>query len=206
MKLKFFTIAFIGTLPLGISNLISFQLGQSHQISGMLLFNLGVICIECGVLLLLIQLLRFIKEKQEKILDKIALLGMLLYTVGLVIQLIRKDTTEFQFISNNYFFNGLLINGLNTVQLPFWLTVLKETKANHIEKRQRLDIMFFAPAGTYLALGVFGLLGYLMGKHINAHILNHLNTVFCSIILILMVVYIYRKIRLMFMAAEVIER
>ncbi|MEZ4811630.1 MAG: LysE family transporter [Allomuricauda sp.] len=157
-------ISFLGALPLGTLNLTAFDIAASQGLASAMWFALAVVLVE----LVVVQLTLFGNERlqlNDKVMYYLIPLGiiLLLYlaishftTSASVPEMDSKINLFPQFKST--FVLGLLLSGLNPLQIPFWMTwnrVLDNRGILETSKTSYALYLMGIGIGTFIGLGIF---------------------------------------------------
>lgn len=120
-----FLVSFIGSIPLGYLNIIGFEIFSKFGIKNLLLFLLGVVCIEAFVIYFtLIFANRLVNNKKlMKIIDIFGVFFLLFLAFSFYShsnQTAANHNYLDKYIRYSPFFIGLFLSSLNFLQLPFW--------------------------------------------------------------------------------------
>lgn len=156
-----FLVSFLGSLPLGYLNIIGFQIYNEKGIQSLMFYLLGVITVESIVIyctLIFAQKLNS-NRKLMQIIEAFTivfffLLAYLLYSQS------QRTVSEENYLSAYLTFSafaiGLICNGLNFMQIPFWLSWnLYVVNANYIDLNKKRQ--FYYIIGTLIGsfAGIF---------------------------------------------------
>lgn len=156
-----FLVSFLGSLPLGYLNIIGFQIYDEKGIQSLIFYLLGVITVESIVIyftLIFAQKLHS-NRKLIQIIEAFTivfffLLAYLFYSQS------QRSVSEENYLSAYLTFSafavGLICNGLNFMQIPFWLSWnLYVVNANYIDLNKKRQ--FYYIAGTLIGsfTGIF---------------------------------------------------
>jgi hypothetical protein len=151
-----FLVSFIGSIPLGYLNVVGFQVFQELGFQPMLLFLLGVICIEFFVIYFTLVFAHKLaaNEKLTKYIEGFSVLFML--GLAAVFYFSANSKTD---MSGSFgyepFVLGLVLSCLNFVQVPFWTGWnLYLLNGNYIEisKSRRYFYVFGTITGTFCGM------------------------------------------------------
>jgi len=145
-------ISFIGTLPLGVLNVLGAYFYQKFGLEYLISFGLGIVVIEVIVLLLIIYLLNWIRNQTQLITILINLSNWAFILIG--VGLLMKDQNVKPFQSENtsilaVFGIGILGNAINPIQVGFWIpwtikVLFSEREIVESTKGRILGLIFFA--------------------------------------------------------------
>lgn len=170
LKVCFFglLISFIGALPLGTLNITAFDIAASQGLVSAIWFALAVVLVE----LVVVRLTLFGNEKlqlNDKVMQYLIPFGILLLLYLAISHfMVLTDVSGVnskidllpQFKST--FVLGLLLSGLNPLQIPFWMTWNKVLDNREILETSRSSYSFYLGGigiGTMIGLGIFILAG-----------------------------------------------
>jgi hypothetical protein len=155
-------VSYIGSIPLGYLNIIGYQIYTSSGNEPLILYLLGVICIEAIVIYFTLLFAK--KLTNNVILLKsieifsivfMLVLAFVFYSQSEMGQSTGKDLSDYNYPP---FVLGLLFSSLNFVQIPFWVgwnLYLLNARYISAEKRLRLVYIFGTLAGTFLGMLTF---------------------------------------------------
>ncbi len=159
-------ISFIGTLPLGVLNVLGAYFYQKFGLEYLISFGLGIVVIEVIVLLLIIYLLNWIRNQTQLITILINLSNWAFILIG--VGLLMKDQNVKPFQSENtsilaVFGIGILGNAINPIQVGFWIpwtikVLFSEREIVESTKGRILGWVLGASLGTMLGLIFFAVL------------------------------------------------
>src|SRR6476620_5803837 len=162
-------ISFLGALPLGTQNLAAMQIAISDGLQPALLFGLGQVVADIFYIYITLLAMRWIQKQKKvfKALEWITLLIVLALAAANFYAALHPSVQKNVVLSNPVprFILGLVLNGLNPMQIPFWFgwgTVLLTKKV--IEPKWQ-HYHFFA-AGATLGMSAATLLFIFGGRFI----------------------------------------
>ncbi|MBL0292918.1 MAG: hypothetical protein IPQ04_01225 [Saprospiraceae bacterium] len=156
-------ISFIGTLPLGVLNVLGAYFYQKFGLEYLISFGLGIVVIEVIVLLLIIYLLNWIRNQTQliTILTNLSNLAFILIGVGLLM----KDQNVKPFQSENtsilaVFGIGILGNAINPIQVGFWIpwtikVLFSERDDSREHKRKNIGVGPWSEFGNDVGIDFF---------------------------------------------------
>lgn len=160
-----FLVSFIGSIPLGYLNVVGFEVFQKFGLYETIFYLLGVIIVEFFVVYLTLifanklinntKLIRFIEGFSMVFMF---VLAFVFYSSGSVE---HGNRTIFFNVFQNFFFTGMLLSGLNFIQIPFWLSwnlYLLNGKYIEVSKPKNYFYVFGTVMGTF-----FGMLTLILG-------------------------------------------
>ena len=167
-------ISFLGALPFGTLNLTAFDISASQGINAALWFALAVVLVE----LVMVRLTLYGSERLqigERTLQYLLPLGILLLWYlswssyrGAFMDPVNTNGDMVP-VFRSTFVLGLLLSGLNPLQLPFWFSWNTFLENKGILKKTIYHYSFYLVgigSGTFLAMGVFIVMGrYLFEYH-----------------------------------------
>jgi hypothetical protein len=155
-----FLVSFLGSIPLGYLNVIGFKVFQKSGIQPTIYYLLGVICTEFFVIYFTLNFAKKLGENKNitKYIEGFSVLFM--YVLAAVFYFgsnaKTNDTSSFNYPP---FFLGIVLSGLNFVQIPFWTGWnLYLLNGNYIEvsKSRKYIYIIGTVAGTFC--GMFALI------------------------------------------------
>lgn len=181
----FFTgifISFVGALPLGTQNIAATQIAISDGVQQALLFSAGLIVADVFYIYLTLLAMRWIQRQKKlfKALEWVTLVIVFSLAASNFYAALNPSVQKNVLLSNSWprFVLGLLLNGFNPMQIPFWLgwsTVLLSKKI--VQPRWKHYNLFAggASVGFFAALLLFVFGGRLIADKIsnNQHIVYY---------------------------------
>lgn len=120
-----FLVSFLGSVPLGYLNLVGLEIYAKSGLHNLVFFLFGVIFIETFVIYFTLLFARELikNRKLMKVIDLFSVGFML--TLAFVFYLNFNHPAEFDYYLERYliyspFIIGVILNGFNFLQLPFW--------------------------------------------------------------------------------------
>jgi hypothetical protein len=164
-----FAVSFVGSLPFGYLNLIGFQIYTQKGIDSLVYYLFGIIAIE-SIVIYSTLIFAAKLNSNRKLLQFIEAFAIvfLFFLAYLFYSQSQSEIPEENYLSNylNYsaFVIGLICNGLNFMQIPFWLSWnLYVVNANYIDLNKKRQL--------YYVLGT--LIGSFTGIFIIVMLLNY---------------------------------
>jgi len=156
-----FLVSFLGSLPLGYLNIIGFQIYNEKGIQSLIFYLLGVIAVESIVIYFTLIFAQKLNSNRKllQIIEAFTivfffLLAYLFYSQS------QRTVSEENYLSVYLTFSafavGLICNGLNFMQIPFWLSWnLYVVNANYIDLNKKRQ--FYYIGGTLIGsfTGIF---------------------------------------------------
>jgi len=156
-----FLVSFLGSLPLGYLNIIGFQIYNEKGIQSLIFYLLGVIAVESIVIYFTLIFAQKLNSNRKllQIIEAFTivfffLLAYLFYSQS------QRTVSEENYLSAYLTFSafavGLICNGLNFMQIPFWLSWnLYVVNANYIDLNKKRQ--FYYIGGTLIGsfTGIF---------------------------------------------------
>ncbi|HEU4472249.1 MAG TPA: LysE family transporter [Flavisolibacter sp.] len=180
----FFTgmlISFLGSLPLGTLNVAVMQISISDGLYPALLFSLGTLTAEIAYVRLSLIAMDWVRKQQRllKVLEWLTLAIVAALAISSFYAALHPEVDKSPILSStlNRFMLGLIMGGVNPVQIPFWFgwsTVLF-TKKILLPKPSHYNIYTLGiGVGTLFGNFVFVFGGQLIANKINdnQHVLN----------------------------------
>ena len=119
-----FLVSFVGSIPLGYLNLIGFEIYSKSGIYSLIIYLIGVACIEVFVIYLTLKSAKKILEN-KKILKWIEIFSIVFLLVLTSTFFFTHDHNNsnliVKYISYSPFFVGIILSSLNFIQIPFWI-------------------------------------------------------------------------------------
>lgn len=185
-----FLISFIGSLPLGYLNIICLQILVAQGHLAIISFILGVTAVEFFVLKVVSFGAKWL-VKQKKLLLAIDIFTILFFT-SIALFFISNNDETFVLSQLEYatypFLLGLLLNGLNIIQWPYWSGIyIYVYRNNKLKTTKKANYLFIVGAliGTGIGMLLFAYLGQYILVENNIEISNYLNLVFAILFFIL---------------------
>lgn len=155
-----FAVSFLGSLPFGYLNLIGFQVYNQKGIKSLVYYLFGIITVESIVVYSTLifaaklnsnrKLLQFIEAFSIIFLF---FLAYLFYSQSQSV--IPKENYLSKYLNYSAFIIGLICNGLNFMQIPFWLSWnLYVVNANYIDlnKKSQLHYVLGTLIGSFAGI------------------------------------------------------
>ena len=124
----FFTgifVSFIGALPLGTQNLAAMQIAISDGMKPALLFSLGLIVADVFYIYVTLLAMQWIQKQKKlfKALEWVTLIIVIALAISNFYAGVHPTVHKNVLLSNSAprFILGLILNGVNPMQIPFWL-------------------------------------------------------------------------------------
>ena len=135
----FFTgifVSFLGALPLGTQNIAAMQIAISDGLQPAFIFSLGLIVADIFYIYVTLLAMQWIQKQKKlfKALEWITLIIVLALAVSNFYAATHPTVQKNVLLSNSVprFILGLVLNGVNPMQIPFWFgwsTVLFSKKS-----------------------------------------------------------------------------
>lgn len=174
----FFTgvvVSFLGALPLGTQNLAAMQIAISDGLQASLLFALGLVVADIAYIYITLLAMQWIQRQKKifKALEWVTLIIVIALAAANFYAALHPTVQKNVVLSNPIprFFLGLLLNGINPMQIPFWFgwsTVLLTKKI--IAPKWKHYHLF--AAGATVGMSVATLL-FIFGGRIIADKISH---------------------------------
>lgn len=170
-------ISFLGSVPLGNINITALQIAAKENVKQAILFAVGAVLVEVTYLMLTLLLLHHILADKE-------LFSYIHYTVIIFMFILAgisfwaahkaKKSNHETIISTkiNRFVFGMVISGLNPIQIPFWAGWAAYLFSMHWLMPDNIQYNTFtagAGTGTFIALLLFIFLGKMFSSFIERH-------------------------------------
>lgn len=169
-------IAFIGALPLGTQNLAAMQIAISDGLPPAILFALGMVVPDIFYVLVTLLAMQWIQKHKKlfKALEWVTLLIVVSLAIANFYAATHPTVQKNVLLSNSIprFLLGIIINGVNPMQIPFWFgwsTILFTKKI--LQPRWRDYALYTAgvAVGMFAGTMVFVLGGRLIADTISNH-------------------------------------
>ncbi len=187
-----FVISLLGSLPLGYLNVIGLQILVERGHLAIVSFVLGIIVVEFFVLKIVSFGAKWL-VKQKKLLLAIDIftilffLSIALYFISNISNDERFSLSQLQ-IAAYPFLLGVILNGLNAIQWPYWSGVyiyVFRTKKLKTTKKANYLFIIGALIGTGIGMLFFAYAGqYILDKN-NIEMTHYINPVFAALFFIL---------------------
>lgn len=159
-----FLVSFLGSIPLGYLNLAGLEIYTKSGLHNLVFFLLGVVFVESFVIYFTLIFARQLKKNKKlmKIIDLFSVLFM--FVLAYVFYLNFNQTTKSQHHLQEYFMYspfviGVILNGFNFLQLPFWTSWnLYLLNGKYITIERKLKYYYLAGTLTGVFLGMFSLI------------------------------------------------
>jgi hypothetical protein len=188
-----FLVSFVGSIPLGYLNIIGFQIYTDFGIENLVLYLLGVVSIEAFVIYFtLIFANRLVNNiKLMRVIDVFGVFFLLFLAYSFYSysnQTAASPNYLEKYMIYSPFLVGLLLSGINFMQLPFWTGWnLYLINGNYITTTNTLK--FYYVGGT-LAGTFAGMIGFVFFLHTiaqnGAHLSKYLFAVIIPLIFIVL--------------------
>lgn len=159
-----FLVSFLGSIPLGYLNLVGLEIYSKSGLHNLVFFLFGVIFVETFViyftLLFARQLIK--NRKLMKIIDLFSVVFM--FILAFVFYLNFNQTTKTndhlrEYLMYSPFVIGVILNGFNFLQLPFWTSWnLYLLNGKYITIERKLKYYYIAGTLMGIFLGMFSLI------------------------------------------------
>jgi hypothetical protein len=156
-----FLVSFLGSLPLGYLNIIGFQIYNEKGIQALIFYLLGVIAVESIVIYCTLIFAKKLNSNRKllQIIEAFTIVFFFLLAYSFYSQSQRTVSEEnylSAYLTFSAFAVGLICNGLNFMQIPFWLSWnLYVVNANYIDLNKKRQ--FYYIGGTLIGsfTGIF---------------------------------------------------
>lgn len=134
-----FLVSYIGSLPLGYLNIVGYEVFQQLGWNSTILYLLGVVSIEIFVIYFTLLFARQLmnNHKLMRFIEGFSVIFMFVLAYVFYSSATKEAQDEsiiVRYIDYSPYFLGLLLSGLNFIQLPFWTGWnLYLLNGNHIE-------------------------------------------------------------------------
>jgi len=155
-----FIVSFIGSLPLGYLNIIGVQILSELGINNLVFYLLGVIVVESIVIYFTVIFASQLAESKKlmKFIDFFAVFFLIL--IAYLFYAYSNQTVEghnylADYVQYSPFLIGMVLCGLNFLQIPFWLGWnLYLLNANHISLNRKLKFHYISGTlvGTFFGM------------------------------------------------------
>lgn len=119
-----FLVSFVGSIPLGYLNVIGFEIYSKSGIYSLILYLIGVICVEVLVIYFTLIFAKKILEN-KKILKWIEIFSIVFLVILACTFFLKNENKSenllIKYIAYSPFFIGIILNSLNFIQIPFWI-------------------------------------------------------------------------------------
>ncbi|OIQ22495.1 MAG: hypothetical protein BM557_00465 [Flavobacterium sp. MedPE-SWcel] len=156
-----FAISFIGSLPLGYLNIIGYTIHEKYGISSLIQFLLGIITVEFFVIYFTLVFAEKIASNKKllKRIEQFSILFFLILTILATIQILSVENNHTAtYINHNFFLNGILLNCINLMQIPFWTgwsIYLVSNKYINVKKYNKISYLIATLIGTLAGMTTF---------------------------------------------------
>ena len=164
-------VSFLGSLPLGTTNVAAMQLSIDRGLLPAFYFSLGSLTVELIYVRLSLFAVNWLTRRQKfmRYLNAITLLILLLLTYESFQSALHPTQASPIAISQVLppFLFGMFLCSVSTAQIPFWLgwsTVLMEKKILYPNGGTYFEYLLGIGLGTFLANGIFIYTGQVAGK------------------------------------------
>lgn len=167
-------VSFIGALPLGTQNIAAMQIAISDGLQDALLFSAGLIIADIFYIYLTLLAMQWIQKQKKlfKALEWVTLIVVFSLAASNFSAAVHPAVHKNVLLSNSLprFLLGLFLNGLNPLQIPFWLgwsTVLFSKKILQPRWKHYHFFVGGASVGFFSALFLFIVGGRLIADKIS---------------------------------------
>ena len=164
-------VSFLGSLPLGTTNVAAMQLSINRGLSSALQFSIGSLTVELIYVRLSLFAVDWLHRNKTfmRYLNGITLLILILLTAESFHTALYPENVSPVAVSNVLppLLFGMFLCSISTAQIPFWLgwsTVLMERKILYPNGGTYWEYLLGIGLGTFLANGIFIYTGQLAGK------------------------------------------
>ncbi len=155
-----FIVSFLGSLPLGYLNIIGVEVFSKSGINSLVLYLLGVILIEAVVIYFTVIFSNQLAENKKilKFIDFFAVLFFLLLAYLFYAHSNQaSDESNYleEYIHYSPFLIGMVLCGLNFLQIPFWLAwnlYLLNAKSISFDQNLKFYYVFGILVGTFFGM------------------------------------------------------
>ncbi len=155
-----FIVSFLGSLPLGYLNIIGVEIISELGINSLVFYLLGVVVVEAIVIYFTVIFANQLAENKKlmKAIDFFAVL-FLVFIAYLFYASSNQIAVEHNYLENyvqySPFLIGLVLCGLNFLQIPFWLgwnLYLLNAKSIFLDGQLKFYYVFGTLVGTFLGM------------------------------------------------------
>jgi hypothetical protein len=155
-----FIVSFLGSLPLGYLNIIGVEIFSKLGINSLVFYLLGVILVEAVVIYFTVIFSNQLAENKKlmKSIDFFAVFFLLLISYLFYAhsnQTSQESNYLEEYIHYSPFFIGMVLCGLNFLQIPFWLgwnLYLLNAKSIYLERTLKYFYIVGTLVGTFLGM------------------------------------------------------
>jgi len=155
-----FIVSFLGSLPLGYLNIIGVEVFSKLGINSLIFYLLGVILVEAFVIYFTVIFANQLAENKKlmKIIDFFAVFFFLM--LAYLFYANSNQTTQDHNYLENYiqyspFLIGMVLCGLNFLQIPFWMgwnLYLLNAKSIYLERKLKFYYILGTLVGTFFGM------------------------------------------------------
>ncbi|TRX22876.1 hypothetical protein FNW25_10540 [Flavobacterium franklandianum] len=155
-----FIVSFLGSLPLGYLNIIGVEVFSKLGINSLVFYLLGVILVEAIVIYCTVIFANQLAENKKlmRSVDFFAVFFLLL--IAYLFYAHSNQSTEEsnyleEYIHFSPFFIGMVLCGLNFLQIPFWMgwnLYLLNTKSIYLERKLKFYYILGTLVGTFFGM------------------------------------------------------
>jgi hypothetical protein len=155
-----FVVSFLGSLPVGYLNLIGVEIFSSLGINSLVFYLLGVILVEIFVIYFTIIFSNQLAEN-KKILILIDFFAVFFFLVlAYLFYAHSNQATEDanyleEYIHYSPFIIGIVLSGLNFLQIPFWMSwnlYLLNAKSIYLKRKLKFYYIFGTLVGSFFGM------------------------------------------------------
>jgi threonine/homoserine/homoserine lactone efflux protein len=156
-------VSLLGTLPLGVLNVMAMQISASQGVFSAMQFSIGVVIVEI-IYILICMKLALIAINNAKIKNTLYILTQVFFIALGIYYLIQFINYQPSATTNHHmhiaipFFSGLFLSAVNMLQIPFWLGWIiqfSDTGILQLDGKLKWSFALGAGAGTFAALCIF---------------------------------------------------
>ena len=155
-----FIVSFLGSLPLGYLNIIGVEIISELGINSLVFYLLGVVIVEAIVIYFTVIFANQLAENKKlmKAIDFFAIFFFLLLAYLFYANsnpAAEKHNYLVDYVNYSPFLIGLVLCGLNFLQIPFWLgwnLYLMNTNAISLVQKLKFYYIFGTLVGTFLGM------------------------------------------------------
>lgn len=187
-----FLISLIGSLPLGYLNVIGLQILNEEGHLAITFFIIGIITVEFFILNIVSFSAKWL-VKQKKLILAIDVFTILFFlSIALFFMSNINNDENFSLSQLRFakypFILGVLLNGLNAIQWPYWSGIyIYIFRTNKLKTTQKANYLFIIGAliGTGMGMLLFAYAGQYILVENNIEITHYLNPAFVMLFFIL---------------------
>lgn len=181
-----FIVSFLGSLPLGYLNIIGVEIVSKLGLNSLVFYLLGVILVEAVVIYFTVIFTNQLAENKKilKFIDFFSIFFLLLIAYLFYVnsnQTIEDQNYLEQYVQYSPFLIGMILCGLNFLQIPFWLgwnLYLVNARSISLDQNRKFYYILGTLVGTFFGM----LLVIILLESLSKNILEYSKWIFPIVI------------------------